>query len=1095
MRREREGVAQVPHDNPAPAGAVWTARGPRAVEALLFEQVAAHTDAARRDPTQLAHPLRIVVSSRSLADHVGERLVARTGRSLAGVRIQSLYELALEILERSGASGGSSESLFPVYVRRFAADEPLLRERLGALVDGYACVEATVSDLLDAGFDAASADAFDDALAAADASEAVRATAAAVARTARRCLAAFDAGALGHRSRLLRAASEALARDAEVALPSRAVFVHGFADATGVRAELIEGLVRERGATVLIDEPPDPLAPDEPDAGRRFAQRLLERLRLVARERASPRAAETAALEFVECARPEAEVREVAARVRQALDREPIAPERIAVVARDLAGYRAALASGLRRLGIPFSGARDATAGPLVRRARALERLLADAEDCRADDWLDARAQSAIAAAASDLRLGLHRLGLLRLGDVAGRPADAPGVKLPVVGGWWSDAADGGERRVPRRRLSTLALARASEQARAVVARLAGLRRAADAAEQLVQLATLARVELAWDTGPEALRERLDEFEALAPELAGQPALTLGELALLVRRRLVPELTDGFGGRGGGVQVLDVTQARGRSFERLFVLGLLRDGFPRNVREDPLLPDRVREGVRAVLPDVPVKSLGHDEERHLFASLTAAAPRVTLLWPRADANGRLCARSSFIERLAWGGAFAEPWRPPAIVALGAPAPDAAAVLTLEEHALRAALAGPASRLAAVLPRVLPGIVSGLLAGASRVDAERLAAVRLAILHESRAEAPGAEPRLGPYFGFVGRARSARDPRTAPLYVTTLEGLARCPWQTFLERLLRLEAPPDATGALPGIDARLLGTAVHRALATLFAAQAPADAAGARPLAWPGDEALAVLAQRAASDVLADEGVPFRGLARVLALRALPFLLGARTLDARDPTPPSVIAVEQEREIRAEDAHGRARALRFRADRVERVGERERLTDFKTGRPLSEKKKPETRHADFVAAVAGGRTLQPVAYALSTPDGGSGRLLYLGPDLAPGGESFEAARSDAELAQGFARALHGLFAAWDEGSFFPRLLEPDLEQEPKACGYCAVAQACQRGDTGSRRRLAAWLEAQGRAPADPAHDALLALFQLGAGSAAEGGEAS
>ena len=107
--------------------------------------------------------------------------------------------------------------------------------------------------------------------------------------------------------------------------------------------------------------------------------------------------------------------------------------------------------------------------------------------------------------------------------------------------------------------------------------------------------------------------------------------LAIAELALLVRRQLVPRFALALGGNGGGVQVLDVTQARGRTFDRLFVLGLVRDVFPRSVREDPLLPDALRERVCEVLPDIPVKKLGYDEERFLFAELLASAPSVDAL--------------------------------------------------------------------------------------------------------------------------------------------------------------------------------------------------------------------------------------------------------------------------------------------------------------------------------------------------------------------------------------------------------------------------------------------------------------------------------
>ena len=200
---------------------------------------------------------------------------------------------------------------------------------------------------------------------------------------------------MGHRALLLGAAREALLRDPEAALPARAVIVHGFADATGLRAELIEALARYRHAAVLIDEPPDPAAPGVADAGRRFTERLRARLLGVAGERvAEPVLGRESEIARVEAASPDAEVRDLAARVRRALD-AGTPPERIGVVARDLSGYRSALRLHFGRLGIPFSGASPGGVGPLARRAGALDVLLRERAACRTSRWLDAARQLA----------------------------------------------------------------------------------------------------------------------------------------------------------------------------------------------------------------------------------------------------------------------------------------------------------------------------------------------------------------------------------------------------------------------------------------------------------------------------------------------------------------------------------------------------------------------------------------------------------------------------------------------------------------------------------------------------------------------------
>jgi hypothetical protein len=713
-----------------------------------------------------------------------------------------------------------------------------------------------------------------------------------------------------------------------------------------------------------------------------------------------------------------------------------------------------------------------------MRHLRALEALLRDHEDCRVERWLEARARAGRTVQESDLRLGLRRLGLVRLHELAGHAPGGDDVKLPVVAGWWQgeDPESGETVRAVRRRLHADALARAVEAARSACVRLAVLRAGGPCEQQLAELGALLREDLGWDPREAEWQAVHAELEALRAALPADLPLGPEDVALLVRRRLAPLLLAPLGGQGGGVQVLDATAARGRCFDRLFLIGLSRDVFPRSPREDPLLPDTLRERVRELLAEIPIKKLGLDEERFLFAELLASAPHVTVSWPLASDDGRPCARSGFAERLRWGGVFQEPEHARPVLAPTASGPLPR--LGVEEHLLRAALPGPRARLAAVLPAALRRSAGEILAGGPASQAEAIAQARVAILREVELGGFRAVP-LGPYFGFVGAPRASLEPRAAPLHVTTHERLATCGWQTLLSRLLRMEAPPDAGGALPGIDKRLLGSAVHRAIERVFATPGAS---------WPEDGELAAIAGEAAAGVLEEEGVPLRGLAHVLAQSALPFLVRARRLDRGEAAPLEILSAEGERSIQIQGADGGARTLRFRADRIERIGGRERLTDFKTGRPISEGKQ-DTRRKHFLARIASGRTLQPLAYARSAPDGGEGRLLFLRPDVADDAVEYAAPRADAELGAAFDSALRGLFEAWDAGSFFPRLLEKDLDKEPRACLYCEVATACLRGDPGARRRLAGWLEAsEAGEVARPAgaERALLNLFRLGAG---------
>jgi hypothetical protein len=345
--------------------------------------------------------------------------------------------------------------------------------------------------------------------------------------------------------------------------------------------------------------------------------------------------------------------------------------------------------------------------------------------------------------------------------------------------------------------------------------------------------------------------------------------------------------------------------------------------------------------------------------------------------------------------------------------------------------------------------------------------------RLAVLDELDPPKPRSAV-LGPYFGFVGALAGHGDPRRAPLYITTVERAARCSWQAFLSNLLRLEAPPDPLEALPGADPRLLGMLVHRVLEG-FARAAPgegprslAEARGRAPVAvtWPERADLEARTHSAAREVLDDEGIALRGLERVLANQALPYLERARELDWPDAAPVQVVGVELEGAIARTDAHCDPREIRFRADRVDALNGDLVLTDYKTGRPISERLKEETRRRNLLEDVGRGRNLQAVVYALAAGgDGGTGRFLFLRPDLDPRAAAFAVRADAAEFVDTFDFALGAVSNAWDAGAFFPRLLENDLQKENPECERCELAAACLRGDTGSRQRFARWLEAR------------------------------
>jgi hypothetical protein len=1013
----------------------------------------------RGDLAQLARPFRIVVASGSLRAHLSLRLAREAGAWL-GVRIQTLAGVAHEILERRGVRTAGREDLYPIRVRRCARDEPALRDALDDLSDGYGVVGAAVDDLLDAGFGAEHAAALDEALA--ERGVARESPERALVRVAARVAAAIESGEVGHRSRTLVLARETLERDASEALPSRGLAVYGFADATGVQADLLAALLRSEGAGVWLALPPDPARgaaqASEPVFGADFRAR-------VGSGASSTHVLDETAPAQVEIWRardPHEEARAVADALRRRLDAGAV-PERLAVVARDLEPYRLALRRHLAALGVPFSGAREL--GPLVaagRRLAALVDLLREGERLAAERWLEALARLASGNELTleqrwDLQHALHQTGCATLREVAEL---APRLlRLDVPHGLRADAS--GRATVAMRELSEARVAALVAAAQALLQRLDAWPARASLAEHAAELRSLV-ASLGWcdETVGHA------ELDAVLDDAQAPDALERAEWLEWLARALADVGRAPLGGEGGGVQVLSVMEARGLDFDHVFVLGLCRGSFPRPIREDALLPDRLRRRLRALLPDLPIKRDGFDEERFLFAQLLGAAPALTLSVPSWDVEGKPQAPSPLLDALLRGA------RAVAIE----PAP-AALRATPRERAGDAGLRATREAFA--------GALRVALASAGADEPGTLACARLAALAELDPR-DGRRSEAGPLLGFAGSA-GAGDPRAGAVSVTALEALASCPWKSFLERVLRLKPPRDARGALPsGVDQRLLGAVVHAALARIAGVHAGAfpeldalRAASPAPLAWPDADALSALLLDAARDVAAEEAIALPSYARALAQRARLFVEEARRADWM-PEAPQVLGGEVNGILALDDAQGARREVRFRADRVDRAGNALRLTDYKTGRPpAGEARDPQAHAGKALEALARGALLQTAVYALAAGDGAQGRYVFLRPDLAEGARVLPTP-PHADLAPRLHAALRTLLAGWDGGAFVPRLREPSDDREPFLCSRCELKDACLRGDSGVRQRLGAWA---GAARSTDAERAALALWQL------------
>jgi len=1045
--------------------------GPRSAEERLAAEVARLRPGRTKD---LDPPLRIVVPSESLRRHVARSLTARLGAT-AGVVVQTIHGLASEIVDRSSGVVCGHDAYFDLLIRRETARESALADPLAELEDGLACAAGTIRDLLDAGLDEPSAEAAEERV------EELVGTIGrqAVARAQGLLRAAARVRSAGERTNAQRLAdtthiaAEVLWLQPGV-LPARVVLVHGFADVTGLAGDFLQALTTTHTVVYIVDRPPDPAQPGHEDSGCRFLQRFELRLSATERKQDTSLTDDSRRLTAVVAADPEDEALRAAQHARRLLD-AGIVPECVAVVARDLAPYRYALRRHFDRLGVPFSGVGCMVPGGRVSRRLAIfGRLLREGRQLLVDLWLEGRRGEDD----TDLALGLRVLGIRRLMDLTDlQPSglDRQGVLLPV-GTVDTDGRPKGGRRLPRD-----GVIRAIQSASDLAGVLDDIEETRDAHGWLTFAHAVVN-DLGWAPDGAEYKILSEVLNGLANEIPPGEHLTYGEWLAIVTDRLAEAGELPIGGRGGGVQILSVMEARGRTFDYLLVLGLNRGHFPRVIHEDPLLRDVVRGHLaRDVLPDLPVKARGADEERYLFAQLLASAPQVQLSWS-SRRDGTRAAPSPFVERLRLiAGLTVEEPAADRIAADPGRLPKPAS-----EHALAAALEG---HRVVLRPVMAAHFTEGRWRAGLPVrkgEAIRTAAAQVDVLEALEASAALSGP--GPWAGLIGEHSVNAGPTTA---VTVLERIATCPWQVFVTRRLAVHPLPDPGGELPRLENLIVGRVVHRVLEQIVRASLGptppfVDAVlDSEPTAvdWPSDRELARLVRTVSTDEAHEAGLSAMGIGPLLAERTYGLLQAARQLVFAEGRAEGVVGAEVDGAVIVDEGL----VVEFRADRVDRVGASAVLTDYKIGRPISQAVTPSKRRAHLLKRVARGRLLQAAAYARTAPRA-RGEYLYLRPDIGGAPEEtrrVEIEADDAEITAAFESAVRTILCAWRSGVALPRVEEiSSTNRRPDHCDYCEVAEACRRDDAEVRNRLITWLAIVGEVETTAASDAARALWLLG-----------
>lgn len=977
-----------------------------ALERALFLEIA---DRKRSDPLA---PVEVLVGSNLLAVHLRRAYAERFG-AVANIRFLTFLDLARERLGEPDPRP-ALPALGDVRLARRALAETPEASAFQALRDRASLASAlvrTARDLFDAGL--AVEDfrrVMPESAATPDRREFLDAVAATLQRFGTLRASFVDPDAL-----LERSFREGRSRTAEP------LAVYGVYDLGGRREALLSRVANERRVVAFV---PDAVGSFDVPGEELVRRPLFERLLGVPGETVDeePSDVET---RIVEALDETSEAREV---VREILDAvtggTPL--HRIGVLLRRPEEQEPALLAELRRLGIPFFRPPGPcfAISPAGRAATALMEL-------------DTKFDRAVVSELLDL---VESLGLFPSHGLAGVSPSALSTTLESLGS--------GDEAALRRRI-------ASERTRLAKPLATGddpegtfsgrRRRRAKRLEELERALSVVAVDPAPTTWVGWSARLTRSFTTLlgkhpdAPRLA-EAASLVGELERVEPGRaisraevleLLPEALDLPPLRFGrferdGVSILSVVSARGLMFDVTLVPGLVERSFPALPRPDPLLFDderrRIREATgRPITTRAGARSL--EEERFLFhLAATSARSRLVLLAARRDTGqDRDRLLSPFLEERRPGANVRR--LPVGRVVAHGPALD-------DEEVMRRAFERSPDLAPALEARCKPLALSrsrGLARASSRYSA---------------------------YEGLVGRAPTSFDLGVSrPISPSRLERFASCPYKAFLADVLELRPPRDDETEFEA-SKKDVGLLVHAALRDHVRTRESAELIAERLVnAWSEEsgldrppvflERMREVVARLVKDAVAHDRQRGEEDAEVFA--EVRFGPTSQDPDERDEDP------EKSRdESPTLTSDGRTFRFSGRIDRLDLLGGRARVVDYKISRP-----DPFGKANTKKRLIAGGERLQLALYALAARQLGArdveGEYLFLQPEdvlsgKGPTAHAFDARQMETAV-ESLRRFLSLAARMVAEGAFLPRT---ETLRAKEHCRFCDFAAICAPG---------------------------------------------
>ncbi len=992
---------------------------PTVLEKELLERV----DGAH--PKQDPGTTLVIVPTARLARHVRRRLTGKR-RAWLGVEVLDFRSLAFRILESGSGKVPqvASPRLLEALLKQVASGSgrnawtKFVKRRPGAL----GRLRGALNDLREAGIDpdtlAEHASGHRDG----DLAELFRLYTAALERCARAGW-VDDAGLI----------SAALPLAKRLAGKFSSIFLYGVYELIGVRVDLIHEMDRAVELTVLL--PGHTCAPVA-RYSRDFVEALSHRaseldltpaglppagtrpdLEALYDERSAPAPAPDEFFSFRHAQGPAAEFKAAVFDALEAIHSGCL-PAEIAIVARDLEPYQAALEEAAEELpGSPKTAFTSSARAPLRRLPLVRDFLLllqvVDEEFPRAPTVELLRSPR------------LNRRVLFGDGPEPqeGR-ADAWSRSAGVIGGLaeWRELLPSWAEQIGQR-----------PAALQIAACLDAIQRSASWDSEswsghAAHLEALLGICFEDAVGAEAcdtLRHLLDEMRRMESLIGDRRPHTYSEMRGWLEDAVDGEEQGLFESDRGGIRVLDAMQARGLTFRQVHLLGLNGGQFPKAAREDPVLGESLRQRLReATGRPLGVNSRRRHEERLLLSMVVGAATEKTAIsWQRADEAGRAKTPSLALRELA---------------RISCGTPDLRATVEAGRH-LRS---HPTQWLEDLVrnPGLLPPAGERVLTALNSRGADGLQT-----LAEQFPELSGGIDFIAATQGFrpvdpTYDARIGPLDANAPFSVSGLETLGRCPLQFFFRHVLRVGELDEQADAFD-VSKRDWGTHVHAILEAVYRDLESEGQFAGPPLQQLLARGLELL-DRQWSEVVG--GGAARMAERLPVLWGwlsdtwIDALRGFLRADLKHLHDNSLRPVGLEETIDREVEFGEGTTARIRG-RFDRRLEGAAVTtvgDYKTSGALERR----VKQADMLK----GKALQVPLYWMLAGGDASVELLGLGPDFNPSRADYrhEFPGFDGELRDSFLGTMRTLIDLRNRGTF-------PLHKQDRVCSWCTYRQACRR----------------------------------------------